>query len=80
MTEKDFVTPEEILTFFVVSRKTEAFRKALDKNITLTLFSHFLLFLAQPRWQSGLVSIPNYFGTQSLGVIKTCYLFPVGYS
>jgi len=39
-----------------------------------------MLFLAQLRWQNGLVSVPNCYGTQSLGTIKTCYLFPVGYS
>lgn len=33
MTEKDFGVPEETTTFFAVLRKSEAPRKALDKNI-----------------------------------------------
>lgn len=41
MTEKDFMIPERILTFFNVSRKAEAFRMGLDKNIYFDFISLF---------------------------------------
>lgn len=60
MTEGDFVIPEEILTFFVVSRKTEAFRKALDKNIYFDFVLLFYFCTAQiAKWSNFSFQFPT---------------------
>lgn len=76
MTGKDFGIPEETLTFFVVLRKSETSRNALDKNIRYEFVHLFLFFRLIPDSKVVSFQLPTILAPNFMSEENICYLFP----